>query len=59
MTSRKAGFDLPAIVPLRGAQARRTGESNAYRSAQKVRYVHFRIAALREPLLKPSKSSEM
>ncbi len=37
MTSRKAGFDLPAIATLRRWQA---GKSNPYRSTPKVRYVH-------------------
>ncbi len=39
MTSRKAGFDLPAIVPLCGTQARQAGKSNPYRPAPTVRYV--------------------
>ena len=38
--ARHCGFDLPAIVRLRGTQARRAGKSNPYRPASKVRYVH-------------------
>jgi len=37
--ARHCGFDLPAIVRLRGTQARRAGKSNPYRPAPKVRYV--------------------